>query len=297
MQPLANAPAPVLDSALHPALHPALQQAIITAETIVAMFEGYYSVWVIAADRTIVRYLPGEIRFEVREGELLSEQTITVQAMNAGKRMSRTVTKEDSAFGVPYAALGLPLRDNGDTGKVIGAIGVQYSMREYGLLNDIANDLSSGMEQTVSGLREVRESNHDVLQGIGNLSAKAQEAQTALLSIQEITTLINKIADRTNLLSLNASIEAARAGDAGRGFAVVASEVGNLAQNTKTSAADISKKLLAIANVVKDIAVSIGTFDERVHEQSDAVEAIQRSLTSVRQDTEKIRQAAAALIH
>ncbi|KLI16196.1 hypothetical protein SU46_09495, partial [Brachyspira hyodysenteriae] len=62
----------------------------------------------------------------------------------------------------------------------------------------------------------------------------------ASAKIKNITKVIEDIAFQTNILALNASVEAARAGDQGRGFAVVASEVRNLAQNSQTSAKDIT---------------------------------------------------------
>src|SRR5437868_12565516 len=74
--------------------------------------------------------------------------------------------------------------------------------------------------------------------------------------IGSIVGTINVIAERTNLLSLNASIEAARAGDAGRGFAVVAEEIRNLADRCAKATADISQIVKALQSVTRDATTS-----------------------------------------
>ncbi|NCN05636.1 MAG: HAMP domain-containing protein [Spirochaetales bacterium] len=89
--------------------------------------------------------------------------------------------------------------------------------------------------------------------------------------VQEMATAINAIAAQTNLLSMNAAIEAAHAGDAGRGFAVVAEEIRNLAD----SAGNSSKKITAL---IRDITKAVGITDEEVRRTSAAFESISREV-------------------
>jgi len=150
--------------------------------------------------------------------------------------------------------------------------------------------------------RRVRESNQiaeaAVLQAqqtdgrIGKLSRAAQE-------IGDVVKLITAIAEQTNLLALNATIEAARAGEAGRGFAVVASEVKSLASQTAKATDEISSHILGMQGATQESVAAIkeiggtiarissiaSTIASAVQQQSSATQEIARSVQSVAQGT------------
>ena len=88
--------------------------------------------------------------------------------------------------------------------------------------------------------------------------------------ISSIVDTINLIAERTNLLSLNASIEAARAGDAGRGFAVVAEEIRNLADRSAKATSDIAAIIKGLQEVAQE-AVAASAESLRIADDSNAV--------------------------
>lgn len=89
---------------------------------------------------------------------------------------------------------------------------------------------------------------------IGRLSEGVEECEKLVKDIQQNTADLNRIQQRQNILALNASIEAARAGDAGRGFAVVAKEVGNLSVESRQLNEEISKTIDQISHVVQGMA-------------------------------------------
>ena len=134
--------------------------------------------------------------------------------------------------------------------------------------------LSSGMESTVSAVRG--------LEGmLASLDKRSEE-------ISGITNVIRDIADQTNLLALNAAIEAARAGEQGRGFAVVADEVRKLAERTAQATLGISSMVEAIrqetSRAVGDMNQTVGAVDEGVQltrEAVDGIETIRRSMEEV----------------
>jgi methyl-accepting chemotaxis protein len=134
--------------------------------------------------------------------------------------------------------------------------------------------LSSGMESTVSAVRGLETM-------LGALDKRSEE-------ISGITNVIRDIADQTNLLALNAAIEAARAGEQGRGFAVVADEVRKLAERTAQATLGISSMVDAIrqetSRAVGDMNQTVSAVDEGVQltrEAVDGIDNIRRAMEAV----------------
>lgn len=100
-------------------------------------------------------------------------------------------------------------------------------------------------------------------------------------TIGEIISVINDIADQTNLLALNAAIEAARAGEHGRGFAVVADEVRKLAERTQTATEEVSKSIRGIQVETKSAVTRIESGSERVNEGVELATSAGLALTTI----------------
>ncbi|KLI17860.1 chemotaxis protein, partial [Brachyspira hyodysenteriae] len=129
-------------------------------------------------------------------------------------------------------------------------------------IEEMASTIKSSADHSVEGNDMMIASKKAVENGasvITETTRNIEEVYESSEKIKSITKTIEDIAFQTNILALNASVEAARAGDQGRGFAVVASEVRNLAQNSQSSAKDIT---LLIENIYEKINKSAETARE-----------------------------------
>ena len=123
--------------------------------------------------------------------------------------------------------------------------GVQNSAND---LNSLANRMKQASESSSESLTSFHESSEIMTAKIGEITEKISATQDAVADINARVEGISDIAAQTNLLSLNASIEAARAGDAGRGFAVVAEEIRKLADDSESLAREIHDVMEALLN-------------------------------------------------
>jgi methyl-accepting chemotaxis protein len=144
-----------------------------------------------------------------------------------------------------------------------------------------AVESGQGVEMASNRIGEVARSVEHNAQQVQVLSEQVRE-------IGNITTVIRDVADQTNLLALNAAIEAARAGEQGRGFAVVADEVRKLAERTTRSIQEISSVIGSIQNGVAEAVDSMQASRSIVADVVTAAQSASASMQDVRTDTENV---------
>ena len=145
----------------------------------------------------------------------------------------------------------------------------------------IIEEASSNMKFLDTAISSTHKVSEEISQGIMELSVLTK-------TIGEIMKLLDNISERTNLLALNASIEAARAGDVGKGFAVVAEEVRNLATQSKESSNHVKEALRGIEGKVKNTTNLVVKSNQLFEEQSVAINKTYQSLNSMINDLKEV---------
>lgn len=141
-------------------------------------------------------------------------------------------------------------------------------------LNKLVDELSSRVAKEGREIEEGASSIEAVSQSIDGLNSQVSDIVSQTENIKGIVGVINDIAEQTNLLALNAAIEAARAGEHGRGFAVVADEVRKLAERTQKSLSEINSNISMLVQSISDISDSMAT-------QSKAVALVSSSVADI----------------
>ena len=209
----------------------------------------------------------------LREVELAQESAARAASVeDAGRRFRQDIAALTSALSemareVEDVSRGLGERAE-QTGRDAVSVAGATAQTLTGLqeLGDRGRALAASMTRIVDDGSRARVIRRDAHQKVRQAGERATALQTASHSIEEMLRLIIDMASRTNMLALNAGIEAARAGDAGRGFAVVAAEVKTLATQTRAAATDITPYIERIREIVAQVA-------DGFHEVERAIDA------------------------
>lgn len=190
------------------------------------------------------------------------------QAVDTGKPVSRIIPIDKSAYGVAYIASAVPFKDGEE---VVGCVTVTQSIKTLDKMNQISNDVASSSQELTAGMQELASRAGEVSKTTGDMEVLSKKLMDSMRQTDEIIAFIRNVADQTNLLGLNAAIEAARVGEQGKGFGVVADEVRKLAIASADSVTRIALSLSDITQAMNTLAKMAGAIEQNVKGQDSAI--------------------------
>lgn len=141
-------------------------------------------------------------------------------------------------------------------------------------------------------IKSMQNSSHKMDEGISAISKRIETVNTTVDKVSNIVSVIEEISSETNLLSLNASIEAARAGDAGKGFAVVAQEIRVLSDNTNTELENIKQIISSLVEECRYCVQASGTIVEDNAKQKEEIKAVLDEFSALDEQIQKTAEKA-----
>lgn len=152
----------------------------------------------------------------------------------------------------------------------------------------VADETTHGAVQARTSLASMDATMQRMVAATDSINAKLAALSEKSSHINKVLTTITKVADQTNLLSLNAAIEAEKAGEAGRGFSVVATEIRRLSDQTTAATDDIEQMLKDMNSAVSASVMGMDKFSEEIRRSVQEVESVSDQLAGVIEDVQKL---------
>ncbi|GAB1533871.1 MULTISPECIES: methyl-accepting chemotaxis protein [Brevibacillus] len=264
-----------------------LNSVLMVAPILQKAFLSECMVGVTDKEKFLAYYPAQGLNLGIRVGDELRPGSINATAVKEGKRVVKKISKE--LYGVPYIAVGYPLVENG---QVVGCLATGVTTDQEDRLHGLAQNLTDALENIAQHTESLATDADHLAQARHTLSDAAGQLGLKIAETTQINELIRNISTRSNVLGLNAVLEAARAGAAGRGFSVVAEEIRQLSQTTATSAKGIFSLLDEMNALVGTVTSEMEKTMNHSVQQSTRIQELDAVMQELRHMAEQLKKAA-----
>ncbi len=217
-------------------------------------------------------------------GEALKNLMMSLIQVNSSATEMAATLKEQQASANEVASTSVEI---GSTAKEISATtkDLGKTMADVASVSEQTAELATGGK---TGLSRLEGTMRQIMGATASISGKLAILNEKTANINSMVTTINKVADQTNLLSLNAAIEAEKAGEYGQGFAVVATEIRRLADQTAVATYDIEQMVKEMQSAVSAGVMGMDKFAEEVRRGNDEVCNVTAQLAQIIQQVQAL---------
>lgn len=236
--------------------------------------------------KKIIKYYPGrKLNLPLYDNMILPEGSVAKMSMQSGRDQNDVIPA--SVYGMAFRSICTPIFNENE---VIGAISISKSLETQHELISAAENLSSSLQEITASIGIVANNAQLLSETINEIIESTHNADSAMKETDKVLEFIKEIANRTNLLGLNAAIESARAGETGKGFGIVSQEIRKLSTNSNEAAKQIQNIMGKAIQAVSHITTQVGSTHMATQEQAASTEEINAAI-------EELSSVAEMLVH
>ena len=249
-------------------------------------FKGDVALGLFDANQTLFWSDSESIKLDIKVGDPLEKGFENFSNIVNNDVTYTVVPKE--VYGFAFDVVNIPFKDEHD--KIVALMSVNISRKELDRIEELMSETSEISDQLLSGIQQVAAHSEQLSATSDQLLQNAVKTVDESNEVTNITNFIGDISRQTNLIGLNAAIEAARVGQAGAGFGVVATEVRKLSDETKKAANQIDETLKRIQTSIKQMQQEISDITDASTDQAQLVTDFMKNIETLNTQNQEFKQ-------
>lgn len=264
-----------------------LQKIIDVTPLFQSFLQDNFAISISDTDKYLFIAETNTIKFPMKVGDSINQSgyDYVLETIRKTKKSFANITPREVTGTVPIKSIVSPIFDKNE---IVGYFSVTINMDKIENMEQASKELTESLNETSTSIQGISTSARELSSMMQSIERNTIEAdENVKLGIDAIA-LITGIAKQSNLLGLNAAIEASKAGENGKGFSVVASEMRKLAVQSKETAEQVVASLQKIEKSVHSVLKDITTARYISDNQYDATNEICKNITDISQMSEKL---------